>query len=190
MLVEELGFDGAVDYKRADLRAQLREKTPDRVDIFFDNVGGEILDEGLTRLRRGARVVICGAVSQYNASGRVTGPGNYMALLVSRASMTGLSSSTSRAGTSRRSRSCPAGSAKRGCGASRTPCPATWRCSRACSRACSAARTRASSHSNSEREPATQQTGEHRCREITYSDETGGTASATGTALWWIRDLA
>jgi NADPH-dependent curcumin reductase len=90
MLVEGLGFDGAVDYKRADLRAQLREKTPDRVDVFFDNVGGEILDEGLTRLRRGARVVICGAVSQYNASGRVTGRGSYMALLVSRASMTGL----------------------------------------------------------------------------------------------------
>jgi NADPH-dependent curcumin reductase len=59
------------------------------VDVFFDNVGGEVLDEGLTRLRRGARVVICGAVSQYNASGPVAGPGNYMALLVSRASMTG-----------------------------------------------------------------------------------------------------
>jgi NADPH-dependent curcumin reductase len=88
MLVEELGFDTAVDYKRGDLRAQLREQTPDRVAVF-DNVGGEVLDEGLTRLRRGARVVICGAVSQYNASGRVTGPGNYMALLVSRASMTG-----------------------------------------------------------------------------------------------------
>lgn len=89
MLVEDLGFDGAVDYKRGDLRAQLRDQTPGRVDVFFDNVGGEILDEGLTRLRRGARVVICGAVSQYNASGRVTGPSNYLALLVSRASMTG-----------------------------------------------------------------------------------------------------
>jgi len=66
----------------------MREQTPDRVAVF-DNVGGEVLDEGLTRLRRGARVVICGAVSQYNASGRVTGPGNYLALLVSRASMTG-----------------------------------------------------------------------------------------------------
>jgi len=60
------------------------------VDVFFDNVGGEVLDEGLTRLRRGARVVICGAVSQYNASGPVAGPANYMALLVSRASMTGI----------------------------------------------------------------------------------------------------
>jgi NADPH-dependent curcumin reductase CurA len=89
MLIEELGFDGAVDYKRADLRVQLHKQTPDRVDVFFDNVGGEVLDEGLTRLRRGARVVICGAVSQYNASGPVAGPANYMALLVSRASMTG-----------------------------------------------------------------------------------------------------
>jgi NADPH-dependent curcumin reductase CurA len=89
MLAEDLGFDTAVDLKRGDLRAQLREQTPDRVDHFFDNVGGEILDEGLTRLRRGARVVICEAISQYNASGRVTGPGNYMTLLVSRASMTG-----------------------------------------------------------------------------------------------------
>lgn len=89
VLVDELGFSAAVDYKRADLRDQLREQTPDRVDVFFDNVGGEVLDEGLTRLRRGARVVICGAISQYNASGRATGPSNYMALLISRASMTG-----------------------------------------------------------------------------------------------------
>ena len=89
MLVEELGFDGAIDYKRGDLHDRLRERTPDRVDVFFDNVGGEVLNEGLTRLGRGARVVICGAVSQYNTSGRGTGPSNYIALLVSRASMTG-----------------------------------------------------------------------------------------------------
>lgn len=89
MLVEDLGFDGAVDYKASDLHGRLREQTPDRVDVFFDNVGGEVLDEGLTRLRRGARVVICGAVSQYNASGRAPGPSNYLSLLVERASMTG-----------------------------------------------------------------------------------------------------
>jgi hypothetical protein len=89
MLVEELGFDGAIDYKRGDLVAQLREHTPDRVDVFFDNVGGEILDAGLARLSRGARVVICGAVSQYNATGPAPGPSNYMSLLVFRASMTG-----------------------------------------------------------------------------------------------------
>jgi NADPH-dependent curcumin reductase CurA len=89
MLVEELGFDGAIDYKRGDLLDQLREHTPDRVDVFFDNVGGEILNQGLTRIRRAARVVICGAVSQYNASDALSGPSNYMALLVFRASMAG-----------------------------------------------------------------------------------------------------
>jgi NADPH-dependent curcumin reductase CurA len=89
MLVEELGFDAAVDYKRPDLHDRLREHTPDRIDVLFDNVGGEILDEGLARLNRGARVVICGAISQYNATGRAAGPSNYTALLVSRATMAG-----------------------------------------------------------------------------------------------------
>ena len=89
LLVEELGFDAAVDYKSGDLRGQLREATPDYVDVFFDNVGGEILDQGLTRLNRGARVVICGAVSQYNNTAPPAGPSNYLMLLVARASMTG-----------------------------------------------------------------------------------------------------
>jgi NADPH-dependent curcumin reductase CurA len=89
MLVEDLGFDAAVDYKAGDLRSQLREHTPNHVDVFFDNVGGDILNQGLTRLGRGARVVICGAVSQYNATEAVAGPSNYMALLVTRSSMTG-----------------------------------------------------------------------------------------------------
>ena len=88
-LTEELGFDAAIDYKRDDLRAQLREHTPDGVDVYFDNVGGEILDEVLRRLARGARVVICGAISQYNAEQPPRGPVNYMQLLVARASMTG-----------------------------------------------------------------------------------------------------
>jgi NADPH-dependent curcumin reductase len=88
LLTEELGFDGAIDYKSGDLKDQLRRHTPDRVDVFFDNIGGEILNQGLTRLARGARVVICGAVSQYN-NVDVTGPSNYIQLLVARASMTG-----------------------------------------------------------------------------------------------------
>jgi NADPH-dependent curcumin reductase len=88
-LTEELAFDAAVDYKAGDVRAQLREHTPDGVDVYFDNVGGEILDEVLRRLARGARVVICGAISQYNAEQPPTGPANYMQLLVMRASMTG-----------------------------------------------------------------------------------------------------
>jgi NADPH-dependent curcumin reductase CurA len=89
LLVEELGFDGAVDYRAGDFREQLRLQTPDGVDVFFDNVGGAVLDQGLTRLARGARVVICGSVSQYNSAGPMTGPTNYMMLLVVRASMTG-----------------------------------------------------------------------------------------------------
>jgi NADPH-dependent curcumin reductase CurA len=89
-LVEELGFDAAIDYKADDVRVALREAAPDGVDVFFDNVGGEILDAVLTRLARGARVVICGAVSQYNATDGVRGPANYLALLVARASMTGM----------------------------------------------------------------------------------------------------
>ena len=88
-LTEELGFDAAIDYKAGDVLAQLRRATPDRVNVFFDNVGGEILDASLTRLARGARVVICGSISQYNAD-RVQGPSNYLALLVARASMTGM----------------------------------------------------------------------------------------------------
>jgi NADPH-dependent curcumin reductase CurA len=89
-LVEELGFDAAIDYKTQDVRRALREAAPDGVDVYFDNVGGEILDAVLTRLARGARIVICGAVSQYNATEGVRGPANYLTLLVSRASMTGM----------------------------------------------------------------------------------------------------
>jgi NADPH-dependent curcumin reductase len=88
-LVEELGFDAAIDYKGDDVRARLREHAPDGIDVFFDNVGGKILEEALRRLARGARVVLSGAISQYNAQVPPTGPSNYMQLLVARASMTG-----------------------------------------------------------------------------------------------------
>ena len=88
-LVDELGFDAAIDYKRGELRAQLRDHAPDGIDVFFDNVGGETLEAALARLARGARVVICGAISQYNATEAPRGPANYMQLLVARASMTG-----------------------------------------------------------------------------------------------------
>src|SRR5580700_9560483 len=88
-IVEELGFDAAVDYKNEDVRAALRERCPDRVDVYFDNVGGEILDIVLTRLARHARIVICGSISQYNTDGPAQGPANYMALLVDRARMEG-----------------------------------------------------------------------------------------------------
>ena len=89
-IVEDLGFDAAIDYKAQDVRRTLREYAPGGVDVYFDNVGGEILDAVLTRLARGARVVICGAVSQYNTTEGVHGPKNYLSLLVARASMTGM----------------------------------------------------------------------------------------------------
>jgi NADPH-dependent curcumin reductase CurA len=87
-IVDELGFDAAIDYKAQDVRGGLREHAPDRVEVFFDNVGGEILDAVLTRLARGARIVICGGVSQYNAQ-QARGPTNYLALIAARGSMTG-----------------------------------------------------------------------------------------------------
>ena len=88
-LVEELGFDAAIDYKAGDLRAQLKTHAPGGVDVFFDNVGGEALEAALARLARGGRIVLCGAVSQYNTTEAGGGPANYMQLLVARASMTG-----------------------------------------------------------------------------------------------------
>jgi NADPH-dependent curcumin reductase CurA len=88
-LVDDLGFDAAIDYKAQDVRAGLREHAPDRVDVYFDNVGGEVLDAVLARLARGARIVICGGVSQYNAQ-TVKGPANYLALIAARGSMTGM----------------------------------------------------------------------------------------------------
>lgn len=88
-LVEELGFDGAIDYKNENLKAALKEQCPDGIDVYFDNVGGEILNTALTRIRRHARIVICGAISQYNNS-TVKGPSNYLSLLVNRARMEGM----------------------------------------------------------------------------------------------------
>jgi NADPH-dependent curcumin reductase CurA len=88
-VVEDLGFDAAIDYKGADVKAGLREHCPKGIDVYFDNVGGEILDAALARLARHARVVLCGAISQYNATEPVKGPQNYLSLLVNSASMTG-----------------------------------------------------------------------------------------------------
>ena len=88
-VTEEFGFDAAIDYRTQDVRKALREHAPGGVDVYFDNVGGQILDAVLTRLARGARVVICGAVSQYNET-QVQGPANYLMLLVARATMAGM----------------------------------------------------------------------------------------------------
>jgi NADPH-dependent curcumin reductase CurA len=89
-LTETLGFDGAIDYKSADVKAALKAQCPEGIHVYFDNVGGEILDAALARLALHARIVICGAISQYNATEPVKGPSNYLSLLVNRASMTGM----------------------------------------------------------------------------------------------------
>ncbi len=89
-VVRELGFDACVDYKAGNVKDALREHCPKGVDIYFDNVGGDILDTVLTRIARGARIIICGAISQYNNTTPVKGPANYMSLLVNRARMEGM----------------------------------------------------------------------------------------------------
>lgn len=89
-VVEELGFDACIDYKAGDVKAGLKEHCPSGVDIYFDNVGGEILDAVLGRINRKARIIICGAISQYNNTGAVQGPKNYLSLLVNRARMEGM----------------------------------------------------------------------------------------------------
>lgn len=88
-LVEELGFDAAIDYKNEDVKARVKQTCPKRVNLYFDNVGGELLDIALGSLAMRARVVICGAISQYNDMEALVGPKNYLALLVCRARMEG-----------------------------------------------------------------------------------------------------
>jgi NADPH-dependent curcumin reductase len=87
-IVDELGFHAAIDYKAEDVASRLGELAPDGIDVFVDNVSGEILDAVLTRLRQGARVVLSGGLSQYN-SDHNTGPSNYLQLIEAPASMTG-----------------------------------------------------------------------------------------------------
>jgi NADPH-dependent curcumin reductase len=91
-VVKELGFDACIDYKAGPsaVRDGLKEHCPQGVDIYFDNVGGDILDTVLARINRRARIVICGAISQYNNTTPVRGPKNYLSLLVNRARMEGM----------------------------------------------------------------------------------------------------
>ena len=88
--VNELGFDACVDYKSGDLRKQLKAACPEGIDVYFDNVGGDILDVVLGQIKFKARIVICGAISQYNNETAVKGPSNYLSLLVNRARMEGI----------------------------------------------------------------------------------------------------
>ncbi len=85
----EIGFDEVIDYKNENVLKRLREVAPKGIDVYFDNVGGDILDAALANLRRGARVIICGAISTYNDEKLAPGPSRYMSLLVFRAKMQG-----------------------------------------------------------------------------------------------------
>jgi hypothetical protein len=87
-LTDELGFDHAIDYREEDVARRLRDTCPDGIDLYFDNVGGGILDACLARLAMRARVVLCGAISQYNED-RPVGPSNYLNLIIKRARMEG-----------------------------------------------------------------------------------------------------
>jgi NADPH-dependent curcumin reductase CurA len=88
-VTDELGFHAAVDYKDPGMRKAIQAACPEGIDLYFDNVGGAVLNAALTTLAMHARIVICGAISQYNADSVTPGPSNYMALLVRRATMGG-----------------------------------------------------------------------------------------------------
>lgn len=90
-VVKNYGFDACLDYKTDGFESALKEACPDRVDVYFDNVGGDILDAALDNIAVKGRIVVCGAISQYNDSeeGRVAGPSNYIQLIVQRARMEG-----------------------------------------------------------------------------------------------------
>jgi hypothetical protein len=98
-VVKELGFDACIDYKKPapagttrwdPVREGIKQHCPNGIDIYFDNVGGDILDAALAKINRKARIVICGAISQYQQLGNVAGPKNYLSLLMNRARMEGM----------------------------------------------------------------------------------------------------
>jgi hypothetical protein len=88
-LIDVLGYDAAINYRASNLRGALKDACPSGVDVFFDSVGGEILNTVLTRLNRHGRVVLCGAISQINESELPPGPSNYLQLLAKSARMQG-----------------------------------------------------------------------------------------------------
>jgi NADPH-dependent curcumin reductase CurA len=88
-VVDELGFDACVNHRDPDFVGALKAATPDRVDVYFDNVGGPVLDAVLRRLAMHARVVLCGAIAVYNEEHKPPGPANYLELITARARMEG-----------------------------------------------------------------------------------------------------
>ncbi len=88
-ITEELGFDAAINYRTEDVPAALKNACPDGIDVYFDNVGGSILDACLKQMNLNGRVPTCGLISQYNATGEVPGPVNYPMILMQRLKVQG-----------------------------------------------------------------------------------------------------
>jgi len=88
-LLREARFDAAIDYKSEDVGARLRELCPKKIDVYFDNVGGPLLDVALAQLAMRGRIVLCGAIATYNDTELPPGPKNYLSLLVNRGRMEG-----------------------------------------------------------------------------------------------------
>ena len=88
-LTDEAGFDAAIDYKNDDVEAKIRELCPQGLNIYFDNVGGEILQAALNNLAMNARVILCGGISSYNEEVPPSGPNNLMNLIGTRSRMEG-----------------------------------------------------------------------------------------------------
>ena len=89
-VIEQLGFDACIDYKNENVSESLTAAAPAGIDVYFDNVGGKILEIALNQIRKNARIVLCGAISQYNNTTPIKGPDNYVALIVKRARMEGI----------------------------------------------------------------------------------------------------
>lgn len=88
-IVEELGFDAAINYRKEDVPGALKRACPKGIDVYFDNVGGDILDACLKQMNLGGRIPTCGLISQYNATGEVPGPSNYPMILMQRLKIQG-----------------------------------------------------------------------------------------------------
>jgi NADPH-dependent curcumin reductase len=88
-LKDELGFDAAINYKTESVLESLKQHCPDGIDVYFENVGGEILDAVLSLINLRARIVLCGLISQYNATEPVPGPYNLLNIVTQRAKLEG-----------------------------------------------------------------------------------------------------
>ncbi|MEM7427242.1 MAG: NADP-dependent oxidoreductase [Pseudomonadota bacterium] len=88
-VTDELGFDACVDYKAGNLYKDLRAACPDRIDVYFENVGGEILDTVLAQMNQFGRIPVCGMISAYNATEMPAGPKNFISILANRLTVRG-----------------------------------------------------------------------------------------------------